>query len=119
MLGQAVFLQGSRVWLSHSSVALHHTDVRSPGEYCLRALTLSLAQESMRQQWEALCSLIAFAAQVNRRVRHYMHHSTNLALFDHAVGREQKVKVHPLLLASLKQWLRVQDWLKPDKFFTP
>ena len=83
-----------------------------------RALTLSLAQRSARQQREALCCLIAFAAQVNRRAYHYMHHSANLALFNHAVDRDQKVKVHPLLLASLKPWLRVQDWLKPEKFFT-
>ena len=47
-----------------------------------------------------------------------MHHSANLALLDHAVDRDQMVKVHPLLLASLKPWLRVQDWLKPEKFFT-
>ena len=47
-----------------------------------------------------------------------MHHSANLALFNHAVDRDQKVKVHPLLLASLKPWLRVQDLLKPEKFFT-
>ena len=48
-----------------------------------------------------------------------MHHSANLALFDHAVDRDQKIKVHPLLLPSLKPWLRVQDWLKTEKFFTP
>ena len=83
-----------------------------------QALTISIAQESTRHQWEALCGLITFAAQVKRRARHYMHHSANLALLNHAVDRDQMINVHPLLLASLKPWLRVQDWLKPEKFFT-
>ena len=84
-----------------------------------RSQALSLASTSTRRQWEALCGLIAFAAQVNRRARHLMHHTANLSLFDHAVDRDQRVKVHPLLLASLKPWLEVQDWLRPEKFFTP
>ena len=84
-----------------------------------RSQSLSLASTSTRRQWEALCGLIAFAAQVNRRARHLMHHTANLALFDHAVDRDLQVEVHPLLLASLKPWLEIQDWLRPEKFFTP
>ena len=84
-----------------------------------RSQSLASAQTSTRRQWEALCGLVAFAAQVNRRARHYMHPTTNLALFDHAVARDQRVRIHPLLLSSLKPWLRVQDWLRPERFFTP
>ncbi|MEL6802184.1 MAG: reverse transcriptase domain-containing protein [Bacteroidota bacterium] len=84
-----------------------------------RSLKLSTAPLSTRRQWEALCGLVAFAAQVNRRARHYMHQTTQLTLFDHAVDRDQRVKIHPLLLSSLKPWLRVKDWLRPESFFIP
>ena len=84
-----------------------------------RSLALFKAASGTRRQWEALCGLIAFAAQVNRRARHYMHPTSNLTLFEHVVDRDQWVRFHPLLLESLKPWLRVQDWLRPERFHNP
>ena len=77
------------------------------------------SRRGSRRQWERLCGLVAFVAQVNRRARHLMHPISQLGLFDHDLDRDSWVQFHPKLLRGLEPWTRVRSWLTPDHFAPP
>ena len=83
-----------------------------------QAQSIYRSPQCSRRKWEALCGLIAFAAQVNKRARHHMHRTANLALLDHAVDRDLLIDLPPALVTSLSPWLNVKDWIRPEPFST-
>ena len=83
------------------------------------AIRLRDSGKGSRRQWEKLCGIIAFVAQVNRRAKHYSHLTSRLALFDHDLDRDKVVKFHPLLLKGLDPWTRLDTWMTPEHFTMP
>ena len=83
------------------------------------ASSLLESKRGSRRQWEGLCGLAAFAAQINRRARHLLHPLSRLELFDHHTDRDRVVDFHPRLLKAVVPWTRVSLWLQPQSFQTP
>ena len=83
------------------------------------ATHLQDAQQGSRRQWEKLCGMVAFIAQINRRAKHFSHLISRMGLFDHAQDRDKVVKFHPYLLKGLEPWTRVDTWITPEHFGLP
>ena len=83
------------------------------------ATHLQDAQQGSRRQWEKLCGMVAFIAQINRRAKHFSHLISRLSLFDHALDRDKVVKFHPYLIKGLEPWTKVDTWLTPEPFGLP
>ena len=83
------------------------------------AIRLRDSGKGSRRQWERLCGIIAFVAQVNRRAKHYSHLTSCLSLFDHDLNRNKVIKFHPLLIKGLDTWARVDTWMASEHFALP
>ena len=83
------------------------------------AIHLRDTQEGSRRQWEKLCGIVAFVAQINRRAKHFSHLISRLSLFNHDLDRDKVVKFHPYLVKGLDPWTRVDSWLTPERFVLP